>query len=100
MAGSAGWLRAWRPARLRAPATNSSLYLLSLAAQPLAHGIALPEIRAAFPGQTLRLGPPPGAYAPVIARHQHLRHRPALPNLRARIVRVFEQPLGKTLLRQ
>ena len=36
----------------------------------------------------------------MVARHQHLRHRPALPDLRPCVVRVFEQTRGKTLFFQ
>ena len=36
----------------------------------------------------------------MIARHQHLRHRAPLPQLRASILRIFEQTLGETLLGQ
>ena len=36
----------------------------------------------------------------MIARHQHLRYRPPLPHLRPGVMRVFEQPVGETLLRQ
>src|SRR6266540_152842 len=80
----------------------STSCLLSLTASSirLACAVAPPQIGPAFPGQTLRLGPSPAADPSVIARHQYLGHCPALPDLRPGVVRVFEQPLGKTLLRQ
>ena len=36
----------------------------------------------------------------MITRHEHLRHRAPVPQLRASILRIFEQTLGETLLGQ
>src|SRR5579859_5290722 len=60
--------------------------------------IAFPQIGTALLGQQLRLGPAPGADPLMIARHQRVGHGAAFPNLRPRVMRVFEQPLGEALL--
>ena len=62
--------------------------------------VALPQIGPALAGQALRLGPAPSPDASVIARHEHLRHRAPLPQLRASILRIFEQTLGEAFLRE
>src|SRR5712691_2142592 len=98
MAAPAARRPAWRPARLRAVVACSSLVLLPR--RFLFGDMAPPQIGTALPGQSLRFIPPPGADLLVVARHQHLRNCPPLPELWPGVVRVFEQPLGKTFLRQ
>src|ERR1700738_280267 len=43
-------------------------------------------------------GPPPPPDPPMIARHQHLRHRAPLPQLGPRILGILEQALREALL--
>src|SRR4051794_21793076 len=89
-----------RPARLRVAAGYSSLTLSSRLASVLRREIAPPQIGTPLAGQPLRLRAPPLPDLRVVAGHQHLRHRPAFPDLRPRIMRIFEQPRGKTLFFQ
>src|SRR5690606_38135470 len=57
-----------------------------------------PEVRAAFFGQPLGLGPPPVGDLRVMARKENLGYRAALPDGGFRILRVFDQTFGKGLL--
>ncbi len=52
--------------------------------------IAFPQIAAALARQPLGLGPAPPPDAAMVARNQHLRHRPALPQLRPGVLRIFQ----------
>src|SRR5262245_5362925 len=57
------------------------------------HRAGRPEVGPADTGQALGLGTPPGRDLGMVARGQHLRDRPTLPELRPGIMRIFEQPL-------
>src|SRR5205814_7186271 len=54
-----------------------------------------PEVRPAGLREPLGLRTPPGGDLAVIAGQEHLRDRPALPELRAGILGVFEQAVGQ-----
>src|SRR6266581_7292143 len=60
--------------------------------------IGLPEVSSTLPGQPLGLGLPEGLDAGVVAAKEHIRDGAALEQLRPRIVRVFQKPLGEALL--
>src|SRR5690242_4123203 len=61
---------------------------------------AVPQIRAALPRHPLPLLLPPLADPVVVTGEQHLRHRAAFPILRPRVVRIFEEAILETLLRE
>src|ERR1041385_2762338 len=60
--------------------------------------VSRPEIGAARLGERLGLRPAPSFDLGVVARNQHLRDRLALEHRRTRVLRIFEQPVGKALL--
>src|SRR5262245_58866172 len=57
-----------------------------------------PEVGAAGAGEPLGLRAAPSRDLGVVAGTQHVRDRTALPELRPRILRIFEQALGEALL--
>src|SRR5690348_16684189 len=61
---------------------------------------AVPQIRATLARRLLPLLLPPLADPVMMTGEQHLRHCAALPNLGSRVVRIFEEPVLETLLRE
>src|SRR3954471_22174728 len=60
--------------------------------------VGRPEVRPAYFGQPLGLGPPPGPDLAMVAAGQEFRDRLALEQGGAGVVRVLQQALGKALL--
>src|SRR6202030_3337291 len=57
-----------------------------------------PEVRPARLSQPLGLGAAPGGDLGVVARGKDFGDRPALPDLGAGVVRIFQEPVRKALL--
>src|ERR1700752_5267733 len=58
----------------------------------------LPKVRASLSGELFVAAPAPGRDLAVVAGYELLRDGAVLPELGPGVVRVFEQPLGETLL--
>src|SRR5262249_52927573 len=61
---------------------------------------AFPQIRAALPRRLFPLLLPPLADPVMMTGEQYLRHRAAIPILRPRVVRIFEEAVLETFLRE
>src|SRR5215471_8574697 len=97
--GLGGWRQAFRPARARAAAKGSSIHL-TISIVLVHRPVTLPQIGPAFAGKALSLGQPPPAYPPMIARDEHFGDRAILPEGWSSILRILQQPLGETLIKE
>src|SRR5437899_84239 len=88
------------------PASNFSICCVSIVlstvmASPLSSVLLpSPQIRAALARRPLPLLLPPLADPVVMTGEQHFRHRAAFPGLGPRVVRIFEEAVLETLLRE
>src|SRR4029079_3132981 len=78
----------------------SMMFMASVLAHSVFGDIAGPEIGPSFAGEALRFGAPPRTDLFVMAGQQNRRHVAAVPALRPRVVRIFEQPAFEAFLRQ
>src|SRR5690606_25211864 len=62
--------------------------------------ISLPQVRTPFPRQFLGHFAPPRAHPAMVPRSQDLRNSMSFPDLRPRIMRIFEEILLEALFRQ
>jgi hypothetical protein len=62
--------------------------------------LVIQQVRAAAFGSFERLQPAPFFYILVMSGQQNFRHLPSLPNLRACVLRVFQQPFPVALINE
>src|SRR5947207_11214677 len=83
---------------MRECTTRISLRSSGLRFVLLAPEVRRPEIRASLAREPLCLLPPPGGDPGVVAAREYFRNGAVLPQLRPRVLRIFEEPLGEAFL--